>query len=376
MLNYNPIKKLGVIFFVMLLVCGCVKDINYKANPVIAFAAKPQVPGQPYQIGFYETETSHGVKELQTVVTKVGDNAVNFQMTFDTGSGGLVMDAQGIIPPSMISSMGFAFSGDSVTVNGVTITGQTTFIAYGADDNTLSKVYGNLAYASVTIGDDNGNITVKRLPFFLYYKAINSDGNLYPAHKFDVLGVSSAYDVTFPNKAYITSPFMYFDPGPGLTRGFKIASLGKGNFSVKGTFVPAVTLGLTNEDLESAGFKMTSLTQVDDDGYMPVVQGTIGYDQKSFNAALIFDSGTYPYYYIQDPEWRKAPGLLKAKTLVQVTTDAGFTFSYTADDLANPTMVENPYAERGGLSVISLNFFSNNEYLLDFDHHRLGLKND
>lgn len=374
MLHYNPIKTLIFICCMALLAAGCKKDGISTPGPA-AVTAKPNIPGQPYQIGFYEVE-QNGVKELQTVVTKVGDKAVNFEMTFDTGSGGLVMDAQGIIPASMISSTGFAFSGDSITVNGITITSQTALIAYGADNNTLSKVYGNLAYAQVTIGDNNGNITVKRLPFFLYYKAIDASGKAYPAHEFDVMGVSSAYDVVFPNNAYITSPLMYFDPGPGLTRGFRIAALGEGNFSEQGTYVPAVTLGLTTGDLELSGFNMTTLSLVDDDGYLPVVPGNVDYNNQSFNASLIFDSGTYPYSYLEDPDWNNAPGLLKASTRVQVKTDAGFTFVYTADNTVNPTMVENPYSVQGSVSVISLNFFVNNEYLLDFDHHRLGLKND
>ncbi|MBS1531647.1 MAG: hypothetical protein JSU01_15180 [Bacteroidetes bacterium] len=375
MLNHYPIRNLGFILCAVLFSFGCKKESGSKTAALVPVVPQYNTPGQPYQLGFYEVE-SKGIKELQTIVSKVGDKPVNFEMTFDTGSGGLVLDAQGILPTSMISTTGFAFSGDSTTVNGITITNQTTFISYGADNSTLSKVFGNLAYADVMIGDNNGNITIRRLPFFLYYKAIDASGTVYPAHKFDVMGVSSAYDVTFANKAYITSPFFYFDPGPGLTRGFKIAALGMDNFSAHGTYVPAVTLGLTADDLGSGGFKMMPLVQVDDDGYATMVQGTVGYNNKNFSTSLIFDSGTYPYYYLEDPNWTDTPGLLKPGTHVQVSTDAGFTFSYIATPNMNPTMVENPASVKGSVSVISLNFFLHNEYLLDFDHHQLGLKND
>ncbi|MGZ3944327.1 MAG: hypothetical protein ACXVJB_05255, partial [Mucilaginibacter sp.] len=240
--NY-PKKNLLLILYVCLLfaAASCKKDNS--AVPLPPFKATPIQDGQT-RLGFYEVDSA-GVKALVMDVSKIGNKSLDLDLTFDTGSGGLVVDASGLLPASMISSTGFVFSGDSTIVNDITITNQTAVIQYGNDNNTLSKVFGNLAYADVTIGDANGNITVKRLPFFIYYKAINGLGKPYPAHEFDVLGVSSEYDITFDNNVFITSPFMYFDPGHGLTRGFKIAPLGAANFSEQGTYVPAVTLGLT-----------------------------------------------------------------------------------------------------------------------------------
>ena len=73
-------------------------------------------------------------------------------------------------------------------------------------------------------------------PFFLYYKADDGKGNTFAPHEFDVLGVSSEYDVTFPNNAHITSPFNYFDPGEGLIKGFKMPALGTNSFSLQWHF--------------------------------------------------------------------------------------------------------------------------------------------
>jgi len=373
MLNYKPIKALVLIVCTALILGGCKKD-GASVSPA-TYAVKPHVAGQPYQIGFYTVE-SNGVKELRVAVSEVGEQQVSLNMTFDTGSGGLVVDAQGILPASMISSTGFSFPGDSTTVNGVTITNRSTFITYGANQNTLTKVYGNLAYADVAIGDNNGSVTIKRLPFFLYYKAVDASGKAYPAHEFDVMGVSSEYDVTFGNGAHITSPLAYFDPGPGLTRGFKIAALDANNFTKQGTYVPAVTLGLTSDDLTSAGFNIVPLLQVEGQGYAPVVRGTIAYNGKSYSANLIFDSGTSPYFYLEDPNWNKAQALLNSNTSVQVSVGDKFNYNYTANAATHPTLVENPFTAKGSVSVISLNFFVNNQYLLDFDHHQLGLKNN
>src|SRR3569833_1396546 len=149
-------------------------------------------------------------REKQTPKTKLGTQSVILDMIFDTGSGGMVCDAQGVLPASMITTDGFVITGDSTVVDGITVTNQKTAVMYGADDATLSTVYGNLAYADVTVGDSHGNVTVKHLPFLLYYKAVNTHGVTQPAHDFDVLGVSSEYDIYYPNKSYITSPFVFF----------------------------------------------------------------------------------------------------------------------------------------------------------------------
>lgn len=373
--NY-PIKKLLLIVYVCLLVlaASCKKDNSNSAVPLPPFKAALIQDGQ-VRLGFYEVDSA-GVKSLEMDVSKIGDKSLDLDLIFDTGSGGLVVDASGLLPASMISSTGFVFSGDSTVVNDITITNQTAVMQYGNDNKTLSKVFGNLAYADVTIGDSNGNITIKRLPFFIYYKAINAHGKPYPSHEFDVLGVSSEYDITFDNNVFITSPFMYFDPGHGLTRGFKIAPLGAANFSEQGTYVPAVTLGLTPADLSSNGFNMIPIAAVDDDGYIPVVPGTIRYNKQNFSALMIFDTGTSPYYYIEDPDGPSTPTLMKPNVQISISSNTGFNYDYTVTATNNRTVVENPLAVGGYASLMSLDFFLSNEYLLDFDHHQLGLKNN
>ena len=129
----------------------------------------------PTSLGLYETDSSI-YKLLLIAVSNIGTQPVDYGLIYDTGSGGMVFDASGILPASMITSSGFNFTGDSTVVNGVTITSQTSIVEYGNDAASIDKVYGNLAYAPVTVGDQNGKIIIKRLPFFIYYKAVNASG--------------------------------------------------------------------------------------------------------------------------------------------------------------------------------------------------------
>jgi hypothetical protein len=361
----------------LLIVASCKKENN---NSQIKQNNTPTT-ATPTKFGLYETDSSI-YKLLYTYVAKIGTldvSSADYYVVFDTGSGGLVIDASGILPASMITTSGFNFTGDSTVVNGITIYNQKTTISYGDDANTTDKVYGYLAYAPVTIGDDNGNIVIKRLPFFLYYKAVDGKGNQFSPHEFDVLGVSSEYDATFPNNAYITSPFSYFDPGTGLTKGFKMAALTTSNFSYEGTYVPdVVTLGLTASDLSSAGgFSMSQLSFVTGDGYAPVIPVSLTYNSKAaFKTYAIFDTGTEPYNYIEDTSAADTALLLPNSTSVSLSSTTGFNYAYLTSSTDNLTYVENPKTSQSDVSVLSLEFFLNNEYLLDFTNHQMGLKSN
>ncbi|WP_426668338.1 hypothetical protein ACPPVU_19460 [Mucilaginibacter sp. McL0603] len=373
-----PLKRLLFVSVsvIVLATASCKKDNNnqVKPTPVITNAT-------PTKFGLYEA-TDSIYKLAYTYVSKIGTLDVtnsDYYLVFDTGSGGFVIDADGILPSSMITSTGFNFTQDSTVVNGITIYNQKSTIEYGDDANTTDKVYGNLAYANVTIGDDNGNIVIKRLPFFLYYKAVDGNGKVFTTHHdFDVLGVSPEYDVTFPNNAYITSPFSYFDPGTGLTKGFKMAALGTNNFSYEGTYVPGVvTLGLTASDLSSAsGFIMHQLTYRPGDGYAPVIPVSLTYNNKTVATDAIFDTGTEPYSYLEDTSAADTTLLLPNNTNVSLSSTQGFSYTYTTSATENITYVENPRVSQSNFSVISLEFFLNNEYMVDYTNHKLGLKNN
>lgn len=356
-------------------VLSCSKD--HKSTQIIPTQATPT------KFGLYGADSSI-YKLLYTFVNKIGTkdlSSADYDLLFDTGSGGFVIDAHGIIPDNMITSNGITFSGDSTVVNGITIYNQKATISYGDDINTTDNVYGYLAYAPVTFGDANGTLTIKRLPFFLYYKAADTKGNVFANHEFDVLGVSSEYDVTFPNNAYITSPFQYFNPGEGLLKGFKTSLLGPDSYSLNGTFSSdAVTLGLTSSDLSS--FTMHQLTYYPGDGYAPVIPVSLTYNNKgvsankTFTTNAIFDTGTEPYSYIQDPTAAKTDTLANGSAVSFTTTPGGFNYSYSTSASDNITFVENPSQSGSNVTVMGLEFFMNNEFLLDYYDHKLGLKNN
>jgi len=373
MKNTYHTKFLSVIsgaFLILAFAASCKKEKT--TTPTVA---------TPTKLGLYEfgADATLNYRQIQINVSKVGTQTVSYGMVFDTGSGGMVLDAQNIVPASMVTTSGFVFTGDSVVVNGITITSQKSSVTYGSNTNGAT-VYGNLAYAPVTIGDINGSIVVKRLPFFLYYKAVNVGGTTATAHDFDVMGVAPIYDIVFANNVFITSPFSYFDPGTGLTRGFKMAALGTSNFSSNGysTFVPGVvTLGLTAADLSSSsGFVQHQLVSYPGAGYYPIISSTVSYNNKTLTTYALFDSGTAPYSYIEDSTAPTTTALLPANSAVKAATTSGFTYTYTTSGTDYLTYLENPKTSGNDFSIFGLNYFLNNEYMLDLTNYKLGLKNN
>ena len=366
-------------FFLVLLVVFAIASCKKDSKTVMPTTKTlPVVPptATPTKIGLYEVDSSI-YKLLYMNVSQIGNQTVNDALVFDTGSGGMVIDAEGIVPKSMITSTGFKFTGDSVVVNGITIMADTSTVTYGDDDSTITKAHGNLAYANVTLGDDNGNIVIKRLPFFLYYKGEDAKGNTLASHYFDVIGVDDEYDLTFANHVNLTSPLTFYDPGNGLTRGFKMAALGTSNFSLTGNYVPdVVTLGLTPADLSSSGFVMNQLYQYPGEGYPPIFPATFTYNNSNVSTQVLFDTGTEPYSYIEDPKAKVDIAQLPDNTKVSVSLRSGFAYQFTTTATENLTYIENPNTTGAQISILSLEFFLNNEYLLDYTDHKLGLKNN
>jgi len=369
----------------LLIITSCSKDNTTKNTTTKSVTTTPP-NATPVNLGMYEEADSIIYKALFMTVSKMGTltlpDSIN-GLIFDTGSGGLVIDADGILPASMITNSGFNFTGDSTVVDGITITNQTSSIVYGDDASTDETVYGNLAYADVIIGEPtDATITVKRLPFFLYYKAVDGKGNKVAPHEFDVLGVNSEYDFTFNNGVPLASPFAAYSPGTGLTKGFKMAALGTGNFT-DADEIPltsdVITVGLTADDIgSSSAYNFTPLAVQSPYGYPPQLAATIVYGTNTIKgASVVFDSGTDPYNYIEDNNAAKTTTTLPAGTSVSVTTTTSkfdYPFTTTASDYL--TLIENPSLSGQSVSILSLEYFLNNSYLIDYTDHKLGLKNN
>jgi hypothetical protein len=328
-------------------------------------------------LGLYQYGTDSG-KRVFIPVTKVGTQTVNYFSVFDTGSSGMTIDATGILPASMITSTGLQVTGDSVVVNGITVTSRTGTLSYG-NRTALTKEYGNLAYATLTIGDQNGKLNSTRVPMFIYYKVTQSANGdtekpITVNHGLDIFGVGPG--TSFASSA-IASPLTYFNNTSGVTSGFRLAVLKSNSFGSSGTYVASLlTIGLTQADLSSSGFIMHPLSRGSSGGYSPNIPATISYSGQTISAQVLFDSGTPLISTIENRLAVNATGQLPANTVVTITTNQGFTYTYTTTNTTNLTAVENPNNTGDTRTIFGIDFFIANEYLTDYKNHQIGLKNN
>ena len=334
----------------------------------------PSGPKGLATLGLYELQSATN-RRVFIPITQVGTQAVSYYSVFDTGSAGMTLDATGILPASMITSTGIQVAGDSVNVNGITVTSQEATISYG-DATGETQEFGNLAYASITIGDQNGKITTRRIPFFLYYKILDLTSNkTLPAHSNDVFGVGPG--ISFANSS-IASPLSYFTTSANITNGFKLATFKNSSFSTNGTYVSGLlTIGLVPNDLSSSsGFIMHPLSYNSQGGYSPDIPSTITYNGKSISGTILFDTGTPSITTVEDSNADTNVTTLPANSDIKITTKNGFTYQYTTTYNYNLTQVANPSVTEDIRTIFSIDFFISNEYLLNYAAHQIGLKNN
>lgn len=363
--------QLAGLLFLLSIVASCKKN-----NPAPNTTTTTTV-ATPSTFGLYEYSDGTNYR-IFIPLTKIGTQTVNDDLVFDTGSAGLALDASGTIPDSLITANGFKFTGDSILVNGITITSKKSVMEYG-DATEGTNVYGNIAYANITISNQTNNgLTIKRVPFFLYYKVLDitkGDSTKLAAHSADIFGVSPEYSYA---STLIKSPLSYYTPGTGLTNGFKLAKLVKADFTSGGVYEQNIlTLGLTKADLNSSGFIMHdySSSYTTQDGYSPDIPGTITYSGNTIAANFLFDSGTPEITIIED-KTAQSLGILPAGSVVTLKTKEGFTYTYTTTKTTNVTQVQNPSNTHDYRTIFSLEFFIDNEFLTDYADHEIGLKNN
>ena len=90
--------------FLSMLMASCKKDHN-TPTPIPA-------PAPLATLGLYEVDSSI-YKRAFITISQIGTKKVTYYSVFDTGSAGMTIDANGILPTSMITGSGITVAGDS-----------------------------------------------------------------------------------------------------------------------------------------------------------------------------------------------------------------------------------------------------------------------
>ena len=354
-----------VLMFAVFFVASCQKQSNTKA--------KQGTDSGPFTISLIENGNNNA-KKLLIPVTRVGDESISYNCIFDTGSVGMTIDATGVLPASMITASGITVPLDSVYINGITVTHLQSVVRVPIDTNIVTE-YGNLAYAPVTIGGADGSITIKKMYFFIYYKAVSHAGTVLPTHSGDVFGIGPGlnHDLTA-----MASPLSYYTFGSDITSGFKLSNLRGAAFTPSDISVPGLlTVGLTKSDISSgSGFVMHELGSDLHGLISPNINSIVlpNNTGRFVSTGILFDTGVSETI-IEDPHAANGDlGQLADGTIVNFNTSQNFTYQYSASINTNITFMKNPNTTGDARTIYGLDFFINNEFLVDYAHNKIGLK--
>jgi hypothetical protein len=356
------------------------------------------VIAQPLTLNLYPNQPAGGVPLLSLMATAVGSVPVNMPLGFDTGSAGVTLNALSIFPSSMVSSAGFVFPAGATTLsyNGITVTNLQGTRSYGTLTRTVE--YGNLGFAQLTLGDAQGTVTTELMPVFLFYSVDDPSGGAFTAPQwqgwFGVSATADAIEVggAAPGNAsvgctpqssttcYTVSGMKFIDYGPSVDAGFLLnpAPIQTCSVAASGSCsaAPMLTIGLT-AGLESAFSTMDLVCPPN--GYIgppqiagyPVCQQNVanltftatGASSGTFTGYATFDTGT-PYMYFSTPAGSTFPSVVEPGSNIAISTTSGFSYAYVADaDRTSQTVVDSG---AGGNSIVGLQYFTTNSWMIDF----------
>ena len=240
---------------------------------------KQEFPGKPKNI-----------RMVYLRLIGVGDRVVDQPLLLDTGSSGMTVDCNVVLPEEMCSTDGIKIDKETV-IDGITVTTQQLVAHYGTYDE-----YGNLARAVVRMGaPDAAAVTEQPIAFLIRTKKVRrSDGQIVGGRLWPkgLIGISPLGAID--EGASVISPLAAVAVPKGLHRGYVIGALGDtwkactiedGNCPE----VPGLSLGVDPEDNE--GWKFTPMSRADARYNFPTVTACLAFGKVTACKPTLFDTG-------------------------------------------------------------------------------------
>ncbi|MDR5821304.1 hypothetical protein [Caballeronia sp. LZ043] len=260
-------------------------------------------------------------------------------LVLDTGSAGMIIDAQDVFPVTMVSTDGFVFppGQNTLTYHGITVTNVQVSKIFGGGAHTD---YGNIGFATVRFGG-HGELTTNLMPVLFSYRTLDSNGRPLHLAWHGTFGIDPAASAVLApgaapsgslnicslqsinaNGCDFVSVLRYLNDAAGVNAGF---SLGNAALDPKCaitatmtgcSFQPALTVGLSETDEQAYASiplicppprRMTG----SDHGVTACVPNVAGFtisdsdSGASFKTKVLFDSGT-PIMRFSVPQGRRS----------------------------------------------------------------------
>jgi len=327
----------------------------------------------------------NGAQRLFVSVSKVGALQTSLPLLFDTGSGGVSIDATQVFPSNVVSSNGFLFpeGATSITSNGITVTNVALDVTFA---NTIQ--HGNIGSAQITFGDASGYVTTSTMPLFFYYAVADRVGNPLPMPP--QKGIFGVNGIAAEARGNLASPIKYLQ-FKNLNTGFVLSPVG--SYPVcditQGTCnpQPLLTVGLdAARETGFTSFNMICGTQnvtgptgsytinPGINGCSSVLPATVSVGGVALNSdpapIVLFDTGS-PGYTLSTSLTLSAPsnGTVLQVSLPTASPTVPFIYSWNVGSGvdANTSLAAGP-------AIVGSNFFLNHAYLIDFSRSIIGVQ--
>ena len=322
---------------------------------LVAPLIKLEYPGNPPNI-----------RMLYVRVLALGDRQVDVPLLFDTGSVGITMECESILPARYCSADGIKIDGP-LELDGLKVTTQRAVAQYGTYDE-----YGNIAYAKVGFGAPGHLIaTAEAIPILVRYKQVRRatgeivGGPLWPK---GIFGVSP---VGFTAGGLLPSPMGAIDVPAGQHKGYRLSPIGtdwKICTNERGNCPEIDALHVGIAPTAKTGFTLAKLKKLPSEHYFPFVETCIAWKQEKVCRPTIYDTGNSTIMVAgRPPKGTTAP--LPIGTEVAATMPDAEAWRFTVQYL--PEVEFNPNMD---VHLLGIRYFETNSLLVDLESQEIGLR--
>jgi hypothetical protein len=325
-------------------------------SPAIVPLTKLEYPGNPPNI-----------RMLYVRLLALGDRKVDQPLLFDTGSAGMTVECQVVLPADLCSDEGIKIK-KTLELDGMTVTTQKAVMNYGTYDE-----YGNIAIARVTIGSRASPVsTAESIQVLIRYKKVRRDtgeivgGPLWPKGMFGVSPIGGGG----PDQS-LASPLNAMRPGNGLRRGYYLSPIGADwttctNEQGNCPEVEALHIGVS-ESVKSK-FKVAKWKRANARYNFPTVDACIAWSGESACRPTLYDTGNSTIM-IAGKQRKTKDTSLGAGVDVTVTAPNHDAWSFTTT--YKPEVEFIPQLDH---HIVGIRYFEANSLLFDLDAEEIGFQ--
>jgi len=305
------------------------------------------------------------IRMLYVRVLALGERTVDVPLLFDTGSAGITIACEAVLPTQYCSTGGISIKKD-LELDGLTVTTRRIVSQYGTYDE-----YGNLAFARIRFGSDAGSVTTTEIvPLLIRYKKVRRatgeivGGPLWPKGNFGVSPVGAQAG------GLLRSPIEAVEVPPGWHRGYRLSPIGAAwractNEQRNCPEVAALYIGV--DDAARKSFALAKLGTVKSEHYRPFVGACLAWLDQVVCRPAIYDTANSTIMIAGKPPAGSGPSLPIGIDVSVAGPDEGLWRFKTIQP-------EVEFAPHMDIHLIGIRYFETNSLLVDLDTQEIGIR--